>query len=126
MKKLIAVAAFVSLAACGGGADEPAEDATLDEAAAEVTPTTNAGTYSSSTEDGTPVSVTLNADGTYIVMQDEEQVESGTWEDNVRGTCLTAEGGDGEDCWTITPGAEEGMMDITGSDGTTASYSYEG
>ncbi|GAA5057521.1 hypothetical protein GCM10023208_23100 [Erythrobacter westpacificensis] len=126
MKKLIAVAALASLAACGGSADEPAEDASLDEAAAEVIPSTSAGTYTSTTEDGTEVSVALNADGTYTVMQGGEQVESGTWEDNIRGTCLTAEGGDGEDCWNIQPGAEDGTMDITGSDGETMNYSYEG
>lgn len=125
MKKLIAVAGLVSLAACGGSADEPGEAEDLDTAAAEVIPSTSAGTYSSTTEDGTEVSVNLNADGSYAVVQGGETVESGTWEDNIRGTCLTAEGGDGEDCWNIQPGAEEGMMDITGGDGETMSYSYE-
>ena len=52
--------------------------------------------------------------------------KSGTWEDNIRGTCLTAAGGDGEDCWNIQPGAEAGMMDVTDSNGDTMSYSYEG
>jgi hypothetical protein len=126
MKKLIAVAALASLAACGGGADDAAEADDIDEAAAEVIPSTTAGTYTSTTEDGTEVAVALNADGTYAVMQGGETVETGTWEDNIRGTCLTAEGGDGEDCLNIQAGAEEGMMDITGGDGETMSYSYEG
>lgn len=126
MKKLLAVAAIATLAACGGGADDPAEADDIEEAAAEVIPATSAGTYTSATEDGTEVAVALNADGTYAVMQAGETVETGTWEDNIRGTCLTAEGGDGEDCWNIQPGAEEGMMDITGADGETMSYSFEG
>lgn len=129
MKKLIAVTAApmlaLGLAACGGGADEAAENDTLDEAAESVIPATNAGTYTSTTSEGAEVSVVLNADGTYTVTEAGEQIESGTWEDNIRGTCLTAEGGDGEDCWNIQPGAEEGMMDITGANGETMSYSFE-
>ncbi len=126
MKKLIAVAALASLAACGGDADAPAEADGMDESAAAVIPATNAGTYTSTTEDGAEVSLMLSDDGTYTVSQDGEQMETGTWEDNIRGTCLTAEGGDGEDCWNIQPGAEEGMMDVTDSQGETMSYSYEG
>jgi len=126
MKKLIAVAAIATLAACGGDADAPVEDDSIDAAVEEVIPSTSAGTYTSTSEDGTEVSVALNADGTYAVMEGGETVESGTWEDNIRGTCLTAEGGDGEDCWNIQPGAEDGMMDITGADGETMSYSFEG
>lgn len=126
MKKLIAVAAIASLAACGGDADEATEAEGMDEAAADVIPATSAGTYTSTSEDGTEVSVMLNDDGSYSVMQGGEEVESGTWEDNIRGTCLTAEGGDGEDCWNIQPGAEEGMMDVTDSTGETMSYTYEG
>ncbi|MFB0611544.1 hypothetical protein [Aurantiacibacter poecillastricola] len=125
MKKIIAVAAALSLAACGGNADEAGEEVAEDSAAAEVIPSTSAGTYTSTTEDGTEVAVMLNADGTYAVTQGGEQVESGTWEDNIRGTCLTAEGGDGEDCWNIQPG-EAGMMDVTDSTGETMSYSFEG
>ncbi len=125
MKKLIAVAALASLAACGGGTDEATEAEIEDEAAADVIPSTTAGTYTSTTEDGTEVSVSLNADGTYTVVQGGEQVEAGTWEDNIRGTCLMAEGGDGEECWNIQPGAEEGMMDVTDGQGETMSYSFE-
>ncbi|RIV88748.1 hypothetical protein [Aurantiacibacter zhengii] len=126
MKKLIAVAALAALAACGGDADEPVEDASLDQAAADVIPETSPGTYSSTTPDGAEVSVMLNDDGTYAVMQDGEQVEAGSWEDNVRGTCLTAEGGDTQDCWNIEPAGEDGMMNITGTDGQTLSYTFEG
>ncbi|WAT18479.1 hypothetical protein OZN62_02545 [Aurantiacibacter sp. MUD11] len=126
MKKIIAVAGAFALAACGGSADDPVEDESLDDAVDAVIPDTSAGTYTSTNPEGVEVSVALNADGTYTVSEGGEMVESGTWEDNIRGTCLTAEGGDGEDCWNIQPGAEEGMMDVTGADGETMSYSFEG
>ncbi|MGB3795918.1 MAG: hypothetical protein WA957_06395 [Alteraurantiacibacter sp.] len=124
MKKLIAVAALVSLAACGGG-DDATEAEVEDTAAMDPIPSTNAGTYTSTTEDGSEVSLNLAADGSYTVMQGSEQVETGTWEDNIRGTCLTAAGGDGEDCWNIQPGTEAGMMDVTDSNGETMSYTFE-
>jgi hypothetical protein len=126
MKKLIAIAGIATLAACGGGADEPTEDTAIDEAAAAVIPETSAGTYTSTTPDGAEVVVALNADGSYTVSEAGEQVEAGSWEDNIRGTCLTAEGGDGENCFNIQPGAEAGMMDVTGPDGETMSYAFEG
>lgn len=130
MKKLIAVATAVSgalaLAACGGGSDEPTE-ADIDADAAEAgIPVTNAGTYTSTTPEGVEVSVMLNADGSYAVTEGGEQIESGSWTDENRGTCLVAEGGEGEDCYNIVPAAEEGMMDVTGPDGETMSYSFEG
>ncbi len=125
MKKLIAVAALATLAACGGDAED-ASEAEIDETiATQPMSATNAGTYTSTAEDGSEVSVTLAENGTYTVMQGGDMVEAGTWEDNDRGTCLTAEGGDGEDCWSIQPGVD-GMMDVTDSTGETMSYNYEG
>ena len=126
MKKLIAIAGIATLAACGGGTDEPTEDTSIDDAAAAVIPETNAGTYTSTTPDGEEVVVALNADGSYTVTQAGEQVEAGTWEDNIRGTCLTAEGGEGENCVNIQATDEEGMVDITDANGETMSYSFEG
>jgi len=126
MKKLIAIAGIATLAACGGGTDEPTEDTSIDEAVADVIPQTHAGTYTSTTPDGAEVVVVLNEDGSYTVSEGGEQVEAGAWEDNIRGTCLTAEGGDGENCFNIQAAEEEGMMDITGPDGETMNYSFEG
>lgn len=124
MKKLFALASIAALAACGGNTDEPSEDTSIDEAVADVIPATKAGTYTSTTPDGAEVVVALNLDGTYTVTENGEQVESGTWEDNIRGTCLMAEGGDGENCFNIQEGAD-GMVDITGPDGQTSSYRFE-
>ncbi|MEL1250160.1 hypothetical protein [Aurantiacibacter gilvus] len=130
MKKLIAVATAVSgalvLAACGGGADEPTEADIDEDAANAVLPDTKAGTYTSTTPEGVEVSVSLNADGTYSVMEGGEQVETGNWEDNIRGTCMMPEGGEGEDCYNIAPAGEDGMVDVTGPDGETMNYSFEG
>lgn len=128
MKKIIALAGAFALAACGGNeADAPAE-AVIDEAPAASTmaPTTAPGTYSSLADDGTEMAVTLNADMTYSLTEGEAVVESGTWEDNVRGTCLTATGGTGENCWNIQPGTEAGTMDITNAEGETLTFTFEG
>lgn len=129
MKKIVAVATALTgaltLAACGGGADDPTE-AEIDEATVEsVMPDAGAGTYTGSTPDGDELVLSMAADGTYTVSVAGEQTETGTWENNIRGTCLTAEGDDGEACWNIMPGEEEGMVDITGPDGETRSFSFE-
>ncbi|QZH74646.1 MAG: hypothetical protein JY451_13430 [Erythrobacter sp.] len=129
MKKIIALAGAFALAACGGNdAEAPAdgEIAVEDTAADAPMPTTQTGTYSSLSDDGTEVAVTLNADNTYTVMEGETSVETGTWEDNVRGTCLTPASGGGENCWNIQPGTEAGTMDITDADGETRTYTFEG
>lgn len=130
MKKIIAVATAMTgalaLAACGGDADEPTEANIDAETVDSVLPDTNAGTYTSTTPEGAEVAVILNADGTYSVTEAGNEVETGTWEDNIRGTCLVATGGEGEDCYNIAPAAEEGMVDITGPDGEQMSYAFEG
>lgn len=130
MNKLIAVAAAtagaLALSACGGDADEPTEADIADEGETAVMPETNAGAYTSTTPEGTEVVVTLNADGSYTVTEAGEQVEAGTWEDNIRGTCLVATGGEGEDCYNIADPDAEGMVSITGPDGEEMSYSFEG
>ena len=129
MKKIIAIASApvlaLSLAACGGSADEADENESLDEAVEEVAAASNAGTYTSTSEDGAEIVVSLDAEGGYSITSNGEAVESGSWEENDNGTCMTAEGGDGEDCFSIVPGEDAGMMDVTGPDGETSSYSYE-
>ena len=122
MKKIIAVAGALALAACGGNAEEPVEaEAEVEETAVAASP---AGTYTSTTEDGAEVAVSLNDDGTYSVTENGEEVDAGTWEDGEEGTCLTAEG-EAPSCFDIAPGAEEGMFDVTGPDGEARSYSFE-
>ncbi len=129
MKKIIALAGAFALAACGGSeADAPTDAETTAAAPAEdaALPTTSAGTYTSVAEDGAEVAVSLGADGNYTVMEGGASVETGTWEDNIRGTCLTPAAGGGENCWNIEPGTEAGTMNITDADGETLTYSFEG
>ncbi|APE28846.1 hypothetical protein [Aurantiacibacter gangjinensis] len=124
MKKLIAIAGAMALAACGGDAEEPAETGADETAVAPMNDATAPGTYTSTTEDGQEVVVTLANDGTYTVTEGGEQMDAGTWEDTENGTCLTAPGAE-PTCFDITPGSENGMYDITGPDGQAMSYSYE-
>ena len=127
MNKLIAIAAApvlaLGVAACGGNdADAPTE-ATIDDTATTTTaaPTTAAGTYTSTGAGGENVAITLNADGTYTMMQGGEQTEAGSWEDTVRGTCLTAEGAT-EMCYNIEQTGTAGMVNITGPDGQVTEF----
>lgn len=114
------------LAACGDSTDEASEaDIDADMAATGLS-TPHAGTYTSSTEDGVEVSVVLDADGTYTVTDGGQQVETGTWEENERGTCTRPEGGDAEACYQIAPSAEESIVEVTGPDNIVMRYRFEG
>lgn len=127
MKKIIALAGAFALAACGGNeAEAPAE---TDAAATEVVedaplPTTSPGTYTSLADDGSEVAVALAADGSYTVSTGGSETEAGTWEDNVRGTCLTPANGGGENCWNIQPGTEAGTVTITDADGESRTFTF--
>lgn len=126
MKKIIAFASAsalaFTLAACGGSDTDDPVEAEIEELD-EVIPSGSAGTYSFTDEEGVVVAVSLAEDGTYAITEGGETVESGTWEDNIRGTCLTAEG-QSENCWNIQPSETEGMVDITNGEGVTNSYEF--
>ncbi len=122
MKKIVAFAGAsalaLSLAACGGSdVDEPTE-AEIDTADT-VIPETSAGTYTGTTEDGTEWSSTLNADGTFEDYEGGELVRTGTWEDNIRGTCFVNDGEEGEECYNIGEVQADGTIEVTGPDGET-------
>ena len=114
MKKLIAIAALtLTLAACGGG-DEAADTATV---ADTDTPAGSAGTYVGGAA-GEEVTSVLAADGTFTDTLNGEVIRSGTWEDNIRGTCFVETGVEGEACYNMAAPAADGMMEVTGPDGT--------
>jgi len=116
MKKLIAVAALtLTLAACGGG-DEAAEGEVA-VAADTDTPAGSAGTYVGGAE-GAEVTSVLNTDGTFTDTLNGEVIRSGTWEDNIRGTCFVEEGVEGEACYNMAVPAADGTVEVTGPDGT--------
>lgn len=115
-----AIAASLTLAACGGNDAEGPTEAVIDDVAVD----SDAGTYSSLTEDGEEMALSLNADGSYAMVEAGEQVEAGTWEDTAEGACLTAEGAEDAMCWSFAPGAEEGTVDVTNDTGDTMNFSY--
>lgn len=128
MKKLIAVAALTfALAACGGGDDAAEADAAADaETAAPDVPATSAGTYVGAGADGAEVTTVLATDGTFTDTMNGEVIRSGTWEDNIRGTCFVEEGVEGEACYNMGAPAADGTVEVTGPDGTTTTMKKTG
>ena len=122
MRACIALASVALLAACGGGSDTAAPEEAVVEEDSMAMPD-SAGTYTGTDAEGVEMAWMLSDDGTYEATSDGEVVETGTWEDTMRGTCLTAEGGEGEECYNIQPGTEDGMVEVTGPDGETMTMS---
>lgn len=127
MKKIIALAGAFALAACGGGDTEVEEG---EDEVAEMGVPESTGTYVGTNEDGAEWTRVLAEDGTYTDTIDGETVETGTWEDTIRGTCLTAdaaegEAAEGEMCYNIGQPAEDGTVDVTGPDGETMSMTKQ-
>lgn len=121
MKQIIAVAALFALAACGGS-DAGEEGAVAeDEAGNPAIPATSAGTYVGTDGAGGEVTFVLNADGTFEHREGGEVARTGTWEDNIRGTCFIEEGVEFDQCYNIVPVGDDGTVDVTGPDGVTMS-----
>jgi|GEM_PF-3540537 len=120
-----AIAASLTLAACGGDADEPTE-AVIDEGEETEAAASNAGTYSSLTEDGETIAISLNEDGSYTVTEAGNVDETGTWEDTDEGTCWTAADAEEATCATFAPGVEDGTVVMTPAEGAPMTFSYEG
>lgn len=123
MKKLVALAGVVSLAACGGGETETADTAEVAGEEVAAVPD-SAGTYTGTDLEGRETTWVLNEDGTYEIMADGEMVESGAWIDTVRGTCLTAEGAEEEQCYNFVAG-EGDTFEVTGPEGETITMTRE-
>ena len=118
MKKLIAAATLALLLTACGGADNAADADAPAEVAQADTPASSAGTYVGGAA-GEEMTSVLAADGTFSDTLNGEVVRSGTWEDNIRGTCFTEEGVEGDMCYNMGAPAADGMVDVTGPDGTT-------
>lgn len=122
MKRIIAAAALFALAACGGSEGEDGAANGAEEASdAAAVPATSAGTYVGTDSEGTEVTFVLGADGTFEHREGGEVVRTGTWEDNIRGTCFIEEGVEFDQCYNIVPVGEDGTVDVTGPDGVTMS-----
>lgn len=129
MKRLIAIAAVLTLAACGGGDDAAEADAAGTDAASPAAvdmPAGSAGTYVGAGADGKEMTTTLAADGTFTDTVDGEVIRNGTWSDSIRGTCFVEIGVEGEACYSLGTPAADGTISVTGPDGTTTTMKKTG
>lgn len=129
MKKLILVAAFAALAACGGqkteapadnanAMDMNAEEANAMDANAMATPAAFEikGTSWEFTRDGKMENETIDADGNYVAWSGDKHVDHGTAVMKDGKACFTsAMDKEGEVCWTTAP-TEVGQSFDTTSD----------
>ena len=126
MKRLVLIAGFVALAACGQkqepSATEEANttiaeaDANATDANASTTSTANGstpGTFEVTMKDGSKGQSTLNADGTYVDKNSDGTESKGTW--NVAGgkTCFDPEGDEGPTCYSESAAAADGTFTAT-------------
>ena len=126
MRKLILIAGFAALVACGQK-QEPAatEDtnATVAEADSNAADTNAAamvtangslpGTYEVTMKDGSKGQTTLSADGSYVDKNPNGTETKGTW--NVAGdkTCFDPEGDEGPTCYSESETAADGTFTAT-------------
>jgi hypothetical protein len=125
MKRLLLVAGFAALAACGQQEPAATEDAnaTIAEADANAADSNAAGlltangsppgTYEVTMKDGSKGQTTLSADGTYVDKNSNGTESKGTW--NVAGgkTCFDPEGDEGAMCYTESETAADGTFTAT-------------
>jgi len=116
MKKFVLLAGVITLSACNGEAEAPAE-----EAAPVVTYAGGEGTYTRTNAEGEEVSTAIAADGTYTSSVNGEEV--GTGSVTVDGAKICFEGSntgdEGPACWTNQPMREDGSFETTNPDGET-------
>lgn len=122
MKRLIALAAVATLAACGERTEEaPAAEATTATADATTAAASDdtTGTYTVKMADGRTGTTVINADGTYVDTDDKGNEVRGTFVRRDGKDCFDPEGDDPEECWSIgTPNAD-GSFVATAPDGKT-------
>lgn len=122
MKKLVLFAAIAALSACSQKAEESKETAAAP--VEETTPATPAdsgpapGVYDVKMADGTMVSTTINAEGTYVDSDAKGERSKGKFARKDGKDCFDPDGDEAEICWTVsTPGAD-GSFSATSPDGT--------
>lgn len=130
MTKLLVLATALALAGCGERADTTAEAtpaATATSAMAEApSPAANqpatgsmAGRYEVTMADGTVMTETINADGTYVDLMNGEET-LGKWRMDGARSCFDPDGARPEECYTSSAPGADGSFTVTGADGTTA------
>lgn len=122
MKKLIALAACVTLAACNNAETEaPTDDTatmTTGDAPAPMAADSMAGTYDATYADGRVTSTTIDDQGGYVTMENGAEIERGTVVETNGQTCYnSAAEGAAPKCWTQGEPAQDGSFIATSDDG---------
>ena len=120
--------ALAALAACGdGAADEAtAPDATAATEEAAVDPAQAGfeavapGDYDVVHADGTVDKLTVHPGMTWSMVSADGEPTGGTIFAQAGKNCFVTEGVDGHRCFSGTPPAEDGSIEVTGDDGKTA------
>ncbi len=129
MKKLIVLGAALALGSCGDRADtttevtpSPADTSVATAASPTATQAATgdmAGRYEVTMADGSVMTETINADGTYVDLMNGEETR-GRWRMDGARSCFDPDGADAERCYTSTTPGADGSFKVTGPDGTTA------
>lgn len=123
---LTLAAATLALAACGNKTDADADTTPMATDTAMATPMATtaaatgnmAGTYEVTMADGSKMTETINADGTYTDVMDGKETR-GTWRMDGEKACFDPEGDKPEVCHTTTAPGADGSFTATTPDGTT-------
>ena len=128
MKRTIIVIGLAALAACNQSAPEPAGPA--DEATVAAEPTVNPaeagfeavapGAYDVVHADGSIDKLTVHPDLTWSMVSANGDASGGTIFAQAGKNCFVTEGVDGHRCFSGTPPAEDGSIEVTGDDGEVA------
>lgn len=122
MKKLVLTAALVALSACSQKSEEKTDAATPAETAAPAAPAagpgTAPGTYDVKMADGTMVTTTINADGTYVDTDPKGKEVKGLYATHDGKDCFDPEGDETGMCWAKTEPGTDGSFTATADDGT--------
>ncbi|MEL1250797.1 hypothetical protein [Aurantiacibacter gilvus] len=121
MKRIAIAAAALAMAGCGQTAEEDVEAAATEETAEASVAAITPGLYAVGDETTEYGRSQLNADGTYVDMNGEEVVGTGTWSAEGATMCFDPEGddlGQQERCWTNAPPDADGSFMTTRDDGS--------
>lgn len=129
MKKSVLIAtAVLALSACNKTSETTVEAptatdtamATTAPAATQAATGTMAGTYEVTRADGTKVTETINADGTYVDVANGKETK-GTWRMDGAKACFDEAGDVAEVCYTTSAPAADGSFQVSGPDGKVVS-----
>ena len=130
MKRLILLGAAMALAACGERTEKTTVETPVATATATMaeapSPAANqpatgdmAGRYEITMADGSVMTETINADGTYVDLMNGEETR-GRWRMDGAKSCFDPDGAAPEECYTSTAPNPDGSFTVTGADGTRA------